>query len=77
MAKVETNLMLVFKDGNDTNVSLTLRNAQDGLDEGIIGAAMDEVIASGCILTSAGEAIVSKVKYAYIGKTITDLDVIA
>ncbi|MGL5245329.1 MAG: DUF2922 domain-containing protein [Sarcina sp.] len=73
--KVESNLMLVFSDANGKNVSLTLRNAGTGLTTTEVGGAMDEVIASGCILTSTGDAVANKVKYAYVDKNTTELTI--
>ncbi|MPQ44987.1 DUF2922 domain-containing protein [Clostridium tarantellae] len=76
MEKNENSLMLVFKDDSSNTVSLTLRNAKEGVDDLAISSVMDDVIASGCILTNDGEPVSSKVKFAYIDKTTTELHVI-
>lgn len=74
---MENNLMLVFKDETGKSVSLTIRNAKAAMDLATISTAMDNVIASNCIFSSTGVPIKSKVKYAYIERTTTDLDVIS
>ncbi|MGL5245331.1 MAG: DUF2922 domain-containing protein [Sarcina sp.] len=70
-AKVEKELIMVFKDNAESNISLSVRNVKAGVNSDQVKACMDTIIAQDIFLSKNGLALVGKVSAKVVDTTTT------